>query len=171
MKTINLLFVLVAITFSFSCQKEEQMTKSNTPIPTSALELDENLIYFDIPSDLISYDSSNVGSVEVIEEQVMKDSVYYDVKIECKTTNDGKIISLGVSEDFTDVMDYNDRSFIIDNEDVFMDYYSLTYKSQRGPLGRFFLGRVVNGPCVGGARNWYNDHWLVGTYEGGKEPC
>lgn len=167
----KLIIVLIVGIFSISsCQKVNPDL-----MPTESMlskEIDTSLIYFDIPYDLRAEENAVVFIEDITTEEVMRNDSIFQVTIEYLLDSNNLIISLGVSSDFAESSGYNYASFIMDNDQVFRNYMNLQFKDQRGWLGRFFVGKVVNmEPCINGQRPWVNDPWWGNPYGGGVTPC
>lgn len=161
MKNFNLIIVIVLL-LSFSCNKQNE-TPIN-PINNSESQGDftesVGLIYFDIPQDYKA-SNNNVGNTELVTEIVNIQEQDVEVVIELIRSEDGMIISLGISQDFAELTEMNNITFLMNNESVFATYYE---SEARGWLGRFFIGVEKKTPCNFGTYMTYNDHWLVGDY-------
>ncbi len=173
MKTLNYVVVLTLL-LSFSCNKQNEtpLNPINKTKAKSDFAESNELFYFDIPTEHQAIPNASISNTEIItEEMELEDGTVLHVTIEHTTSEDGKIISIGVSEEFCALKEMNYISFITDNVDEFNNEINAPERPQRGWLGRFFIGRVVHTPCVLGARNWMNDPWWGPPYGGGEEPC
>jgi len=174
MKYLNisiLALVFGALLFS-SCSKDSTITENPENLPERQFMVNSSLINFEIPIDLAAPVGSVIAGEEIIEEEVLRNGEVFQVRIEYAVNSDDQIISIAVSEDFAESAGYNSESFILENYDTFIGFRNGVYKAQRGWLGRFFVGSVVNmGPCIGGARAWVNDPWWGNPYGGGESPC
>jgi hypothetical protein len=174
MKYLNISILALffgAVTMS-SCSKDEVISSSAIEPMEKQFVINNGLLYFDIPIDLAAPEGSEIENVIVETEDVLRNGVNFNVKIEYMITLNDKIVSIAISSDFAAAAGYNSVSFINDNYDVFVGHRNGVYKAQRGWLGRFFIGKVVNmGPCMGGSRAWVNDPWWGNPYGGGESPC
>jgi len=173
MKTLNYI-VVFALLLSFSCNKQNEtpLNPINKTEAKSDFAESTGLFYFDIPAEHQASPNASISNTEIIAEEIeFEDGTSLNVTIEYVTSEDGKIISIGVTEDFCVLKEINYISFITDNIEEFNNEINAPERPQRGWLGRFFIGRVVHTPCVLGARNWMNDPWWGPPYGGGEEGC
>ena len=178
MKTLNYVVVLILL-LSFSCNKQNE-----TPLkPINKTESKSNfaestgLFYFDIPTEHQATPNTSISNTEIItEEMELEDGTVLHVTIEHTKSEDGKIISIGVSEEFCAIKEINFSSFITENLEEFNNEYNDQTERDRpnGPLARFFLGRLVKNPCFMGRQNIYRDPWWGPSYSVSGEngdPC
>ena len=171
MKTLNYIVVFaLLLSFSWNKQNETPLNPINKTEAKSDFAESTGLFYFDIPAEHQASPNASISNTEIITEAMeLEDGTVLNVTIEHITSEDGKIISIGVSEEFCANKEINFSSFITDNIEDFNS--EMNAERPNGWLARFFLGRIEKNPCTLGRQNVYRNPWYGSSYYVGTDPC